>query len=426
MDDAERRPSAPCRLGRDGVCEPLRLGDAGSVEVERDLTAVVVKAGHSVAGGGEGKATARRAPRGTSAAGNPGRYDAFKAPFLDAHPAALSPFLTTAKTLAVTTGKETMDDDVPSLAAAIAYYTVFSLPPLLVVVVAVAGAVFGPEAVREALTGQVGSMIGADAAGAIDGMIASAGDLGSGVGSKLAGLAALLFGATGAFGQLQKSMNRAWDVEDKASGGIVATVLKRLVSFGMILTIAFLLLVSLAVSAVVAALGEAASSVAPSGIAEFGMQVANLVVSLGVITVLFAAMFKWLPDTEIAWRNVWVGAFATSVLFTLGKTGIGIYLGRSDPGSAFGAAGSLALILVWIYYSALILLVGVEFTQAWTQRKMAAPPSGGTSEAGPPDASGERPGRRAARRSRSRTRRRAARHRAGHASRRSQTGGSGA
>ena len=262
-----------------------------------------------------------------------------------------------------------MDDDVPSLAAAIAYYTVFSLPPLLVVVMAVAGAVFGAEAVREALTGQVGSMIGGEAAGEIDGMIASASDIGSGIGSKVAGLAALLFGASGAFGQLQKAMNRAWEVEAKASGGILATVVKRLTSFGLVLTIAFLLLVSLAVSAVVAALGDAASSFAPSALAEFGMHAANVAVSLAVTTALFAAMFKWLPDAEIAWRDLWVGAFATALLFTIGKTAIGIYLGKADPGSAFGAAGSLALILIWIYYSSLILLVGAEFTQAWAEMK---------------------------------------------------------
>ena len=275
----------------------------------------------------------------------------------------------TVKKLVVKTGQETIEDDVPSLAAAIAYYTVFSLPPLLVVVVAVAGAVFGPQAVREALTGQVGSMIGSGAAGAIDGMIASAGDIGTGIGSKLAGIAALLFGATGAFGQLQKSVNRAWEVEEAASGGILKTVLKRLVSFGMILTIAFLLLVSLAVSAAVAALGDAASQIAPSALAEVGIQVANLVVSLGITTVLFAAMFKWLPDAVVAWKDLWVGAFVTALLFTLGKTAIGIYLGKADPGSAFGAAGSLALILIWIYYSSLILLVGAEFTQAWAEMK---------------------------------------------------------
>ncbi|HEX8386037.1 MAG TPA: YihY/virulence factor BrkB family protein [Rubricoccaceae bacterium] len=275
----------------------------------------------------------------------------------------------TVKQLAVTTGKEVVDDDVPSLAAAIAYYTVFSLPPLLAVIVGVAGAVFGADAVQDALTGQVGSMIGPEAAGEIEGMIAASSDIGTGIGSKIAGLAALLFGATGAFGQLQKSMNRAWEVEEAAGGGIMATVMKRVLSFGMILTIAFLLLVSLALSAVLAAFGDAAASFVPGGLGDVALHALNIVVSLGVITVLFAAMFKWLPDADVAWRDVWVGAFATSVLFTLGKTAIGLYLGTADPGSAFGAAGSLALILIWIYYSALIVLVGVEFTQAWAELK---------------------------------------------------------
>jgi membrane protein len=293
----------------------------------------------------------------------------------------MASFVSTAKALAVTTGKEAMDDDVPSLAAAIAYYTVFSLPPLLVVIVAVAGAVFGADAVQQAITGQIGSMMGPEGAAEVEGMIASSSDMGSGIGSKLAGLAALLFGATGAFGQLQKSMNRAWEVEEQAGGGVLATVMKRVLSFGMILTIAFLLLVSLAVSAVLAAVGDAASSVAPEGLAQVGMHAVNIVVSLGVITVLFAAMFKWLPDADVAWRDVWVGAFATAVLFTIGKTAIGLYLGKADPGSAFGAAGSLALLLVWIYYSALIVLVGVEFTQAWAEQKGSGidPEAGGTS-----------------------------------------------
>lgn len=281
----------------------------------------------------------------------------------------MASFVSTAKQLAVTTGKEVVDDDVPSLAAAIAYYTVFSLPPLLVVIVAVAGAVFGADAVQKAITGQIGSMMGPEGATEIEGMIASSSDMGRGIGSKLAGLAALLFGATGAFGQLQKAMNRAWEVEDTAPGGILATVMKRVVSFGMILTIAFLLLVSLALSAVIAALGDAAASVIPGGLGEIALHLLNVVVSVGVITVLFAAMFKWLPDADVAWRDVWVGAFATAILFTIGKTLIGLYLGKADPGSAFGAAGSLALILIWIYYSALILLVGVEFTQAWAELK---------------------------------------------------------
>jgi membrane protein len=277
----------------------------------------------------------------------------------------------TLRDLLVTTGRETMDDDVPSLAAAIAYYTIFALPPLLVVIVAIAGAVFGPDAVMRALLGQVGSLVGDDGTAAIEAMIAEAGDLGSGIGSKIAGLAALLIGATGAFGQLQKALNRAWEVEPGPESGIKDTILKRLLSLGMIVTIAFLLLASLAVSAVLSAVGDAAAGVAGDGVLAPVMWVVNLVVSLGVITALFAAMFKVLPDVRLAWRDVAVGAFATALLFTLGKFLIGLYLGRSDPGSAFGAAGSVVLILVWIYYSALIVLVGAEFTQAWALKKGA-------------------------------------------------------
>lgn len=275
--------------------------------------------------------------------------------------------LSTAKTLATTTVREVMDDDVLSLSAAIAYYTVFSLPPLLVVIIGISGAIFGPDAVQEALAGQIESLIGSDAAESVQAMIANAGDLGNGIGAKLGGLAALLFGASGAFGQLQKALNRAWEVEDSAPGGIKGVIVKRVLSFGLILTIAFLLLVSLALSAVLSAVGDAASSIAPSGWAQFGVHVANIGVSLGIITALFATMFKVLPDAEISWRAVGWGAFVTALLFTLGKTLIGIYLGTANPGSAFGAAGSLALILIWIYYSALIVLVGAEFTQAWAE-----------------------------------------------------------
>ncbi|OZC04418.1 YihY/virulence factor BrkB family protein [Rubricoccus marinus] len=267
------------------------------------------------------------------------------------------------------TAAEVMDDDVPSLSAAIAYYTVFSLPPLLVVILGVSGAIFGVDRVQEALVGQVGSIIGSDGQAAIRTMIENASTLGDGIGAKLAGLAALLFGASGAFGQLQKSLNRAWEVEKAAEGGgLMAVLVKRLLSFGMVLTIAFLLLVSLALSAVLAALGDATSGLVPGGIAGTLIDVANVIVSIGVIGLLFAFMFRYLPDAEVSWRDVWVGAFVTAILFTLGKTLIGIYLGVSSPGSAFGAAGSLALLLVWIYYSSLIVLVGAEFTQAWAER----------------------------------------------------------
>lgn len=269
------------------------------------------------------------------------------------------------KSLVVTTFKELSDDDVPTLAAAIAYYTVFSLPPLLVILVAVAGAVFGPQQVADAITSQVGSAVGPEGKQAVQTMIENASGLGSGIGGKLAGLAALLFGATGAFAQLQKALDRAWEVEEATEGGIKAILLKRLLSFGMVLTIAFFLLVSMVISGALAFVGDAASEVAGDGVVGAGVQVLNFVVSLGVTAGLFAVLFKYLPDAEVAWRDVAVGAAVTAVLFTIGKTAIGVYLGTADPGSAFGAAGSLALLLVWIYYSALIVLVGAEFTQAW-------------------------------------------------------------
>ncbi len=269
------------------------------------------------------------------------------------------------KTVVLTTGREVFDDDVPSLSAAIAYYTVFSLPPLLAILVGVAGLVFGVDKVVEAITGQMGSLLGPEGARAIRAMIENASTPSAGIGGKLVGVVALLFGASGAFGQLQKALNRAWEVQDQEEGGIRAVIFKRLLSFGMVLTIAFFLLVSLAVSTVLAAAGTVAAQGVGEGVAGSVMEVANVAVSLGVITLLFAVLFRYLPDVDIPWRDVWMGAFVTAVLFTLGKTLIGVYLGTANPGSAFGAAGSLALILVWIYYSALIVLAGAEFTQAW-------------------------------------------------------------
>ena len=296
-----------------------------------------------------------------------------------------------AKAVLKKTVAEVKDDDVTSLSAAIAYYTVFSLPPLLVVIVGVAGAVFGVDRVEAAIAGQVGSLLGPEGAREIRTMIENASSLGSGTGAKVAGLAALLFGASGAFGQLQKALNRAWEVQEAASGGgIVAVVVKRVLSFGMVLTIAFLLLVSLALSAFLSAVGDVAGGVVPDGFAGTLVDVANVVVSLGAITLLFALMYKYLPDAEVRWRDVWVGAFVTAVLFTIGKSLIGLYLGTADPGGAFGAAGSLALILVWIYYTALIVLVGAEFTQAWAELVGGGiepdPPGGDGGEPAPPEA----------------------------------------
>ena len=293
------------------------------------------------------------------------------------------------KGLAVATFREVADDDVSSLAAAIAYYTVFSLPPLLVLLVSIAGAALGPARVAEVLASQAGSAIGPGAADAVRSMIENAGATGSGALGKVLGVLALLFGATGAFSQLQKALNRAWEVEAVSDGGgLVSVLLKRVLSFGMVLTIAFLLLVSLAVSAALAAVGGAAAEVAGEGAVSGLVRVLNAVVSFGVVAALFAVLFKYLPDAEIAWRDVGVGAAATALLFTVGKGAIGLYLGQADPGSAFGAAGSLALLLVWIYYSALIVLVGAEFTQVWARREgrgiQPEAPGSGTMGARPP------------------------------------------
>ena len=267
------------------------------------------------------------------------------------------------------TGREVAEDNCTSMSAAIAYYTLFSLPPLLVILVGVAGAVFGPDVVQERLTGQVGGLVGENGAAEIQTMIENAGDVGGGsIVGKVLGLLALVFGATGAFAQLQQALNRAWEVRpDPEAGGIKNVIMKRVLSFGMVLTIAFLLVVSLAASALMSGLfGTLESVLGPAG-APLAW-VGETVLSLGVFTLLFAAIFKVLPDAEVAWRDVWVGALVTALLFVIGKFLIGFYLGRSNPGEAFGAAGSVVVILVWIYYTALILLAGAEFTQIWAKR----------------------------------------------------------
>jgi membrane protein len=267
------------------------------------------------------------------------------------------------------TGKEIGEDNCTSMSAAIAYYTLFSLPPLLVILVGVAGAVFGPDAVQEQITSQVGGLVGEQGGEEIETMIRNAGDLGGGsLLGKVLGLLALVFGATGAFAQLQQSLNRAWEVRpDPSESGVKNFIGKRVLSFGMVLTIAFLLVVSLAVSALLSGLfTQVESAIGPVG-AVFAW-IGQLLVSLGIFTLLFAAIFKLLPDADVTWRDVWVGAFATAVLFVVGKFLIGFYLGRSNPGDAYGAAGSVVVILVWLYYTSLILLAGAEFTQVWAKR----------------------------------------------------------
>jgi membrane protein len=266
--------------------------------------------------------------------------------------------------------KEAFDDwnrdKAPRLAAALAYYTAFSIAPLLIVVIAIAGLVFGQEAVRGQLDNQIQGMVGAQAADAIQEMVAGANHPDTGVIAAIIGVVTLLLGAAGLFGQLQDALNTVWGVEPKPNLGIVATIRSRLLSFTMVLGIGFLLLVSLVISAALAALETWMSGALP--FSPLILQIINLVISLLVITGMFAVIFKVLPDAEIAWRDVLLGAFVTALLFTIGKFLIGLYLGHSSIASSYGAAGSFVVLLLWIYYSAQILLFGAEFTQVYARR----------------------------------------------------------
>ena len=268
-------------------------------------------------------------------------------------------------------GKDFVEDDCQTQAAALSYYTIFSLPPLLVLILMLLGALVDPQDIRGQLETQMSALMGPSATAQIRTILQQAHAPGSSaLLPTVLSIIALMLGATGAFGQLQAALNRAWEVApDPQQGGLKAFLLKRVFSFGMILSVAFLLLVSLVVSAALSAFGDALGGMLPEGVSATLLQVLNQVISLAVVTALFAVIFKVLPDATVAWRDVWVGAAVTAVLFVVGKFLIGFYLGRSNPGEAFGAAGSLAVMLVWIYYSSMILLFGAEFTQAWAEAR---------------------------------------------------------
>lgn len=264
-----------------------------------------------------------------------------------------------------------IEDDCMDSAAALSYYTIFSLPAILVLLLLLVSSVMDPSDVRGGLESQMQSLMGPTAGDQVRTIIEESEQRPrSGLIPTLLGIAGLIFGATGAFGQLQKTLNRTWDVEpDPNQGGIKAFLSKRVFSLGIILVVAFLLLVSLVLSAALSGAGDRLGSVLPSGLSGPVLQVLNQLVSLAVITLLFAAMFKVLPDAKISWRSVWPGAFFTAVLFVIGKFLIGFYLGKSNPGEAYGAAGSLAVLLLWVYYSSLIVLFGAEFTETWARER---------------------------------------------------------
>jgi membrane protein len=267
--------------------------------------------------------------------------------------------------------REFMDDDCTTMAAALSYYTVFSLPPLLVLILLLVGAVMDPQDVQGSLEGNLQSLMGPKAGQTVRTILEHAQLPGhGGLIATVIGVGVLILGAAGVFGQLQAALNRAWGVKpDPNQGGVKNFILKRLFTFGMILALAFLLLVSLVLSAALAAFGGALGRWLPAGFSATLLQVINFAISFGVIALLFGAMFRVLPDAKIRWHDVWIGGTVTAFLFVIGKTAIGIYLGHSNPGEAFGAAGSLALLLVWIYYSSMILLFGAEFTQVWADQR---------------------------------------------------------
>lgn len=256
------------------------------------------------------------------------------------------------------------EDRVASMGAALAYYTAFSLAPLLIISIGVAGLVFGRDVAQEAVVEQLGNLLGESGGTAIDEILASAGDFGSGMLSLAVGIAALVIGATTAFVELQDDLDRIWKAEPRVGSGIMNLIRARLLSFGMVLFIGFLLTVSLVANAAIAAVGKGMFAEM-----EIALHVLTLAISLGIATVLFAMIYKFLPNTQIGWENVWVGAAITAVLFEIGKFLIGLYIGKSSVASSFGAAGPFVVLMVWIYYSTQVFLLGAEFTVARARRR---------------------------------------------------------
>jgi len=262
---------------------------------------------------------------------------------------------------------EFVEDNVLRLSAALAYYSVFSLAPLLVICVAVAGAFLGEEAVRGELSDQLKSSLGASGAFAVQEMVAQARKPEANVWVSIGGFAMLFVGASGLFGQLQDALNTVWGVKQKPGRGVAGILKDRFLSFLMVLGTGFLLLISMVLSAVLQAMGKWVGEMAD--LPPEMWAVASELASFAVVVLLFAAIFKVLPDVQVRWEHVWIGAIFTAALFVAGKSAIAWYLGREATASSYGTAGSLALVLLWVYYSSIILLFGAEFTQVWAKRQ---------------------------------------------------------
>jgi membrane protein len=261
-------------------------------------------------------------------------------------------------------------DNAPRLGAALAFYTILSISPLVIFVVAIVSLVFSRASAQGLLLAQVHSLLGTSGRDAVQAMLASGRQHSTGVFSTILGLVTLVFGASGVFGELRSALNMIWKVEPQSGSGLVAAARERLFSFGMVISVGFILLVSLVASAGLAAMTKFFSGLVP--IAGVFWEVLNFVVSFAGVTVLFALILKYVPETKIDWKDVRMGATLTALLFTLGKFLLALYLGKTSPGSAYGAAGSLVVMVIWVYYSAQIFFFGAELTHVYALSRREA------------------------------------------------------
>jgi membrane protein len=256
-----------------------------------------------------------------------------------------------------------LEDDIARMSAALAYYTVFSLAPLMLISVAVAGLVFGEKAAQGGIVSQIRGLIGEEGAKAVQTIMASAHRPASGALAGLLGVAVFILGATGAFSEIYTALNNIWRTPPAKLSGLWSFVRARLLSFGLVLAVGFLMLTSLILSAALAGVAKFASQLVP--VAPALLHVPELILSTIVLATLFAMIFRILPEARIDWGDVWIGALVTALLFSAGKFMIGMYIGKSLPASSYGTAGSIVVLIAWIYYSSLILYFGAEFTRAY-------------------------------------------------------------